>query len=178
MKRLFVFITMALLLIAGACKVDAQVTARTAVQRTLSKSATYYKYTGVAADTCGVEQDTLYFEILSNKKVPVTCNARAEVTRTGTSETYGIDLEGKVFENDTWTTINENNAQTASLSLYEPETSMVDSTETTHVGVANAMPGSGDNFYRYFRVFIDNDGTCAAGDKLTVDYIIFKLYER
>jgi len=175
MKRL---IGILVLLFVAVSFIAAQVTARTAVQRTLRQGVFYYKYTGVAADTCGVEQDTLYFEILSNKTGPVTCNARAEVTRTGTSETYGIDLEGKVFENDTWTTIVENNAQTASLSIYEPETSMVDTLEATHVGVANAMPGSGDNFYRYFRVFIDNDGTCAAGDKLTVDYIIFKLYER
>ena len=170
MKRL---IGILVLLFVAVSFIAAQVTARTAVQRTLRSGVTYYKYTGVAADTCGTEQDTLYFEILSNKNVPVTCNARLEATRTGSTETYGIDLEGKVFENDTWTTIKENNAQTASLSIYEPETSMVDS-----AGVADAMIGSGDNFYRYFRVFIDNDGTCGAADKLTVDYVIFKLYER
>lgn len=174
MKRL---IGILVLLFVAVSFIAAQVTARTAVQRTLKKGVTYYKYTGVAADTCGTEQDTLYFEILSNKNVPVTCNARAEVTRTGSTETYGIDLEGKVFENDTWTTISENNAQSASKSIYEPETSMVDSTGFEHV-TAHAMPGSGDNFYRYFRVFIDNDGTCGAADKLTVDYVIFKLYER
>lgn len=176
MKRL---IGILVLLFVAVSFIAAQVTARTAVQRTLRKSVTYYKYTGVAADTCGTEQDTLYFEILANKSVPVTCNARAEVTRTGSAETYGINLEGKVFENDTWTVISDNNAQTASLSLYEPETSMIDSTNTAATGpTGDAMPASGDNFYRYFRVFIDNDGTCGAADKLTVDYIIFKLYER
>lgn len=174
MKRL---IGILVLLFVAVSFIAAQATARTAVQRTLKKGVTYYKYTGVAADTCGTEQDTLYFEILCNKNVPVSCNARAEVTRTGTTDTYGINLEGKVFENDTWTTIVDNNAQTASLSLYEPETSMVDSTGFELV-TAHAMPGSGDNFYRYFRVFIDNDGTCAVTDKLTVNYVIFKLYER
>ena len=169
MKRLFI----SLVLILAVVSVNAQITKRTAVQRTLSKSVTYYKYTGVAADTLGTEQDTIVFEILSNKNQPVTCNARVELTRTGSTETYGIDLEGKVFENDTWTKLVENNAQTASVSLYEPETSMVDS-----AGVANAMPGSGDNFYRYFRVFMDNDGTCGAADKATINYVIFKLYER
>ena len=172
MKRLILFLGLMLLCVT----MFAQVTARTALQRTLKKGVTYFKYTCVAADTCGTEQDTLYFEILSNKNVPVTCNARAEVTRTGSTETYGIDLEGKVFENDTWTKIVENNAQTASKSLYEPETSMVDSTGL--VDPANAMPGSGDNFYRYFRIFIDNDGTCGDADKLTINYAIFKLYER
>ncbi len=177
MKRLFVFMTMALLLIAGACKVDAQVTARTAVQRTLSNRATYYKYTGVAADTCGTEQDTLYFEILTNKHGPTNVNARIEVTRTGSTETYDMDLEGKVFENDSWSKVVENATQSASKSLYQPETSLVDSTGFEKVS-AHAMPASGANFYRYWRVFIGNDGTCGAADKLTVDYIIFKVYPR
>jgi len=175
MKRL---IGILVLLFVAVSFISAQVTARTAVQHTMRKSATYYKYTGVAADTCGTEQDTLYFEILSNKSVPVTCNARVEVTRTGETETYDIDLEGKVFKNDSWSKIVENATQEASKSMYEPETSMVDTLEATHVGVANAMPGSGDNFYRYFRVFVGNDGTCGNADKLTVNYVIFKLYER
>jgi len=175
MKRL---IGILVLLLAAISFISAQVTARTCVQYNMAESATYYKYTGVAADTCGTEQDTLYFEILSNKTRPVTCNARVEVTRTGSTETYDIDLEGKVFENDSWSKIVENATQEASKSMYEPETSMVDTLEATHVGVANAMPGSGDNFYRYFRVFVGNDGTCGKADKLTVDYVIFKLYER
>lgn len=168
MKRLFVFITMALLLIAGACKVDAQVTARTAVQRTLSNRATYYKYTGVAADTCGTEQDTLYFEILTNKHGPTNVNARIEVTRTGETENYDMDLEGKVFENDNWSKVVENATQTASKSMYMPDV-RVDST---------GLAGSAEPFYRYWRVFIGNDGDCGAADKLTVDYIIFKVYLR
>lgn len=175
MKRL---IGILILLFAAISFISAQVTARTAVQYTMRKGATYYKYTGVAADTCGTEQDTLYFEILTNKDVPVTCNARAEVTRTGSAETYDMDLEGKVFENDSWSKIVENATQTASLSFYEPETSMVDTVSNVPHGVGNAMPGSGDNFYRYFRVFIGNDGTCGAADKLTVNYVIFKVYER
>lgn len=178
MKRLLIFITMALLLIAGGtCKVDAQVTARTAVQKTLSIRATYYKYTGVAADTCGTEQDTLYFEVRTNKHGPTNVNARIEVTRTGSTETYDMDLEGKVFENDSWSKVVENATQTASKSMYQPETSMVDSTGFELVS-AHAMPASGANFYRYWRVFIGNDGTCGAADKLTVNYIIFKVYPR
>jgi len=170
MKRLIIILA---LFLGAVSLISAQVTKRTAVQRTLSKGTYYYKYTGVAADTVGTEQDTIVFEILSNKNTPVTCNARVELTRTGSAETYSIDLKGKVFENDTWTKISENAAQTASLSMYEPETSMVDS-----AGVADAMIGSGDNFYRYFRVFMDNDGTCGAADKATINYVIFKLYER
>jgi hypothetical protein len=44
MKRLFVFISILILAIAGACKVDAQVTARTADSHVLRRGATYYSY--------------------------------------------------------------------------------------------------------------------------------------
>ena len=167
------------LLIAGACKTDAQTTARTGLDNhSLRKSVTYYSYTGVAADTCGTEQDTLFYSIRINKDGPVTVNARANLTRTGTTETYDIDLEGKVFLTDSWSKVLENATQTASKSLYQPETSMVDSLESTHVGVANAIPGSAAQFYRYWRVFIGNDGTCGAADKMTVNSIEFKIYKR
>ena len=180
MKRLFVLITMIALIIASACKLDAQVTARTALDnRSIRKSVTYYKYTGVAADTCGTEQDTLYFSIRINKDGPVNVNARINATRTGSTETYDMDLEGKVFLNDSWSKVNENATQTASKSLYQPETSLVDSVQTTVTGInANAMPGSGPNFYRYWRVFVGNDGTCGAADKLTINSVEWKIYIR
>ena len=175
MKRLIGFLILVLGFYAFA---SAQVTARTADNHVLRRSATYYKYTGVAADTCGTEQDTLYFILLVNRHGPVAVNARVNATRTGTTDSYDIDLEGKVFEGDSWNKVNENATQTASLALYQPETSMVDSIEATHVGVANAMPGSGPNFYRYWRVFVGNDGTCAATDKLTINSVEWKVYER
>ncbi len=173
MKRLIVFMTMALLLIAGACKVEGQVTARQVVTKSLNRNATYYEYTGVAGDTLGTEQDTLYFTILPNKHGPVNVNARIEGTRTGSTDSYDMDLEGKVFENDSWTKVDENATQVASLSLYQPETSMVDS-----AGVADAMPGSGPNFFRYWRIFAGTDGTVAVTDKFTITKVIFKVYER
>lgn len=175
MKHLIVLITMALLLIAGACKVEGQVTARQVVTKSLNRNASYYEYTGVAGDTLGTEQDTLYFTILPNKHGPVNVNARIEGTRTGSTDSYDMDLEGKVFENDSWTKVDENATQVASLSLYQPETSLVDS---TNIGAANAMPGSGPNFFRYWRVFAGTDGTVEAGDKFTITKVIFKVYER
>lgn len=144
----------------------AQVTMLTPDQHVLGARKTYYKYTGVAADTVGTEQDTLNFEILVNKNTAVNCNARVEVTRTGSSETYAIHLEGKVFENDSWVSIDENAAQTASVSLYDT------------CGIASSGLRVPEDFYRYYRVVIKNDGSCGAADKLTVDYIIFKIYER
>jgi len=163
MKRLILFLGLILL---GAM-VFAQSTARTALQRTLPKGVTYLKYSCAAADTAGTGQDTLYFEIMSNKNCPLNCNARVEATRTGTSEDYEIRLQGKVFENDSWTSLVDSTAQTASLSLYHPD-----------VQVDKAQAGSTNSFYRYFRILIGTDGTCGAADKLTINYVIFKLYER
>lgn len=177
MKHLIVLITMALLLIAGACKIDGQVTARQVVTKSLNRNATYYEYTGVAGDTLGTEQDTLYFTILPNKHGPVNVNARIEGSRTGSTDTYDMDLEGKVFENDSWTKVDENATQVASLSLYQPETSLVDSTGFELV-TAHPMPGSGPNFFRYWRIFAGTDGTVATTDKFTITKVIFKVYER
>jgi len=145
----------------------AQSTARTADSHVLPIKRSFYEYTGVAADTAGTSQDTVYFEILTNKNVPLVCNARIEFTRTGSSEDYEIRLQGKVFENDTWTSIIDSLAQTASLSLYHPD-----------VEVEATQAGSVDVFYRYFRILIANDGTCAAGDRATIDAVIWKFYER
>jgi len=158
-----------MLILIGAficASVMAQVTARTAVQHVLSAKKTYYEYTGVAADTCGTEQDTLYFEIEVNKNTAVNCNARIEVTRTGSTETYSLDLYGKVFENDSWTAIVQNAGATASATLSDT------------CGITSAGLRVPANFFRYYRVFVDNDGTCGAADKLTVDKVYFKVYER
>jgi len=180
MKRLILFLGLFL----SALFVQAQwsnavdygdgTTQRTALQRTLPKGVTYFKYKCVAADTTGSKQDSLFFEILANKNTALTCNARLEFDTIKVSdEKYAVTFQGKVFENDTWTSIKAETNKVTSLSLYEPETSMVDST-----GVPNAMIGSGDNFYRYFRILIANDGTVTAGSKAVVSYAIFKLYER
>ena len=145
----------------------AQVTWLESDDHVLSPKKTYYKYTGTAADTCGTEQDTLTFTVLTNRNVPVVANCRIELTRTGSAEDYEIRLQGKVFENDTWTSLIDSTAQTASVSLYHPD-----------VEVEATQAGSVDVFYRYFRLLIANDGTCGAADKATVDYVIWKFYER
>lgn len=145
----------------------AQSTARTALSYTLPADRTYYEYTCAANDTVGTSQDTLTFEVLTNKNVPVNVSARVEVTRTGTTDDYEIRLQGKVFENDTWTSVIDSTAQTASLSLYHADVE-VDADQA-----ASVTP-----FYRYWRILIGSDGSVATTDKLTVDTFIFKVYER
>jgi len=163
MKKLIIFLG---LMFIGASLL-AQVTARTADSHVLSAKKTYYKYTGVVADTCGTEQDSLYFEIQINKNTPVNFNARVEVTRTGTTAVYDIDLEGKRFENDSWSKIVELASQVASVTIPEPLTSLSILTLT----------GADDNFYRYFRILVNNDGSCEEADNLLVTAILWKFYE-
>lgn len=164
MKRLF---GLFVLLFAAILYVAGQSTARTALSMTLPESATYYKYTCAAADTVGTSQDTLTFEVLTNKDEPVNVAARVEVTRTGSTDDYEIRLQGKVFENDTWTSVVDSTAQTASLSLYHAD-----------VEVDVAQAASVTPFYRYWRILIGSDGTVAAADKLTVNYFIIKVWRR
>ena len=151
-------------------------TQRTVIQKTLPAGVTFYKYTGVTADTTGAEQDSLFFEILSNKNAPLTCNARLEfdtIQIATDGEVYAVSLQGKVFENDTWTSIKDETSKFGDISLYEPSTSLADS--ANQVTINN---GNSDNYYRYFRVLIANDATLNAGNKAVIDYVIFNLYER
>ena len=168
MKKLIIFLGLILI----SATVFAQ-TARTADSHVLRASRTFYEYTGVAADTVGVDMDSLSFEIQINKNTPVNFNARVEVARKGEVSTYFIDLEGKRFANDSWSKIVELAAQTASVTIAEPSTSLVDS-----VNQVTINSGASDNFYRYFQILIRNNETVAATDNLKVDAILWKFYER
>jgi len=145
----------------------AQADARTVYQKTLRDGQWFYEYTGVAADTVGTAQDSLIYEILTNKARPVNAAVRLEVTRTGSTDDYEYRLQGKVFENDTWTSLVDSTAQTVSRSLYHPDVE-VDVTQA-----ASVTP-----FYRYFRLVVASDGTVAATDKLKVNKVIWKFWER
>ena len=139
----------------------------TAVSHIMSSGATYYEYTPTAAqyiggtDLCGY--DTLYFEILTNKNTPVVCNARVEVSvRKGTTDTYDMDLQGKIFENGTYAAIIEGAGKTATFELLD----------------TTSMYGLPAKFYRYYRVIVNDDNSVAATDSLILSKVIFKLYEK
>jgi len=165
MKRL---IGILILLFAAISFIAAQSTARTALSTTLRKGVTYYEYACVAADTIGTDQDTLTFEVLTNKNGPVNVAARVEVTRTGSTDDYEMRLQGKLFANDSWASVKDYSAQTASLTLHMPNVIV----DTSGYGT-NAAP-----FYRYWRVLIGSDGTVTVSDKLTVNKFLIKIFER
>jgi len=169
-KILFLFV-----FVLFASGLFAQSTARTAFSRTIRSGISYFEYTGVAADTVGTEQDSLFFEITTNRSCPINVAARIEVTQTGSTDDYEYKLQGKVFENDNWPqsdglpiSVDSLNAQTGDASLYHVDVE-VDATQA-----ASVTP-----FYRIWRVVIASDGDVAATtDKLTVDKIIFKIWDR
>jgi len=143
-----------------AAFVNAQTT--TVVSRTLREGDTYYGWSGTQT-VGGVTADTAYWEIITNKDMPTNCNARVELTRAGSTDTYDIDLQGKIFENSTYAAIIESAANTATKELLD----------TTRMNLGNCA-----KYYRYYRVIVNDDNACAATDSIIVSAVLFKLYQR
>jgi len=159
-----------LILMAFAAAAYGQADARTADSRVLKAGQFFYEKTAVAADTVGTKQDSLIFEVLTNKTTPLNVAVHIAATRTGTTDDYEVRLQGKVFEDDTWTSLIDSTAQvftSGKLSLYHPS-----------VYIDTVQAASTSSFYRYFRVVIASDGTVAAADKLTVSKVQWKFWER
>jgi len=131
--------------------------------KTLRSGDTYYKWTGTQT-IGGVTADTAYWEILSNKNVPTNCNIRVTLTRAGTTDTYDIDLQGKVFSGSTYAALMESAANTASKELAD----------TTRMNLHTSAIAK---YYRYYRVVVNDDNACAATDSIIVSSVEFKLYE-
>lgn len=147
-----------------------QVTARTADSRTLKGAQFFYEKAAIAADTVGTGQDSVIYEILVNKNTPVAIAVHVAATRTGTTDDYEVRLQGKVFENDAYTSLVDSTAQTfatGKLSLYMPD-----------VRIDTVQAASKPPFYRYFRVVLASDGAVAAADKLTVSKVQWKVWQR
>ena len=147
-----------------------QVTARTADSRTLKGAQFFYEKAATAADTVGTDQDSVIYEILVNKNTPVAIAVHVAAKRTGTTDDYEVRLQGKVFENDAYTSLVDSTAQTfatGKLSLYMPD-----------VRIDTVQAASRPPFYRYFRVVLASDGTVAAADKLTVSKVQWKVWQR
>jgi hypothetical protein len=140
---------------------------------TMGANESFYTYTCTSADVVsgrwvvnGLSHDSLAYDILVNKSGPVNVNCRVEVTsRGGTTDTYEYTLLGKIFANDTYAAIATATGKYAAFTV----------TDTTRFGAAYARP---DKFYRYFRMRIIDDNSCAATDSLVLSKIIFKVYER
>jgi hypothetical protein len=133
---------------------------------------TFYTYTCTSADVVsgrwvvnGKSHDSLAYDILVNKSRPVNVNCRVEVTsRGGTADTYEYTLMGKIFANDAYAVIFAAAGKYAAFNV----------TDTIRFNL-NPQPAK---FYRYFRMQIIDDNSCAATDSLILSKIIWKVYER
>ena len=173
MKKLIIFL--GLILMSAA--MFAQVTAITAESINMPKNETYLSFKVAAGDTCGVEQDTVYYEVLSNKVKALSVNAHITGTRTGTTEYFGMTLEGKVWASDSYTKIDSiNTGLVAGEFEYEMHELSISLSDSVNQKTINS--GLSDNFYRYFRIMVTNDGTCTVGDLFTPSVVEIKLYER
>lgn len=161
-KLIFIFISMAFLVASAT----GQSKTRTVVSHVMKAGQTYYEFVPRASDYIGGKNgyDTLYFEIVTNKNVPTNCNIRVDVTRVGTTDTYDIDLQGKLFEKSTYAALIKSATNTASKEL----------SDTTKVHAT----GAPSKFYRYYRVIVNDDDSVVATDSLVINKVSFKLYER
>ncbi len=151
--------------------VFAQAQTGTAVSHVMAPGQTYYEYVPTASQYIGgattsttAGYDTLYFEILANKTTPVNCNVRVEVTRAGTTDTYDIDLQAKLFANGSYAAIVESATNTASKELADT--------------IRYQMNPNTAKAFRYYRVIVNDDNACAATDSLVISKVIFRLLER
>lgn len=101
MKKVILLLAAFIVLVANAQE-------RTITKQWLPKENTYYKYTGVAADVInGSTYDTISFIISLDKGSPISgVYTKTWFTLVGTADTtIACALYGKVFEDDTWTSI-------------------------------------------------------------------------
>ncbi len=133
--------------------------------KTLAASESFYAFTPTATQYVGgkVGKDTLNFDILVNKAGPCTATALVEVkSRVGSADTYSFDLQGKSFAASTYASIFKGTGKTATYELS-------DTTLLTEVPLGK--------FYRYFRVQIADDNSCADTDSLILTKVSIKVHE-
>jgi hypothetical protein len=100
MKKLIVILLFAGLTLAGYSQV------RTLSTRLLKAEQTFFSYTGVAADSLSVFQDTIQMQITVNKNYPYAVSLRSAFdTIDGADTLVYINVLGKVYEDDSWSSI-------------------------------------------------------------------------
>jgi hypothetical protein len=152
---------------------------KTCVSKVLPAGVTYYEYTPTATEYLGGHKnhghgfDTLYFEVVTNKSVPLLCNARIEVSsRVGTADTYDMDVQVKLFANSTYAALTESAANTASKELTD--TTRITAGGGSAISVRHILA---NKYWRYYRVICNTDNACATTDSLIISKVIFKFYE-
>lgn len=71
----------------------------------LGRDDIFFAYTGVAADTCGVTQDTLEYKWFINKEYDLLYDVNVKLTEVRGRGVCTVSLQGRKFETDDWTNI-------------------------------------------------------------------------
>jgi len=132
---------------------------------TLGVNSSVYTFTPTSDQYLGgvKGKDTLTFEILSNKVGPVTAACFVDVaSRKGSTDTYSYTLAGKYFLNESYTAINAQAAKSADLMVAD---------------TLIATERQSNQYYRYFRMTLATDNSCAITDSITFTGIAFKIME-
>jgi len=132
---------------------------------TLGVNSSVYTFTPTSDQYLGGVngKDTLTFEILSNKVGPVTAACFVDVaSRKGSTDTYSYTLEGKFFAAESYSTINAQAAKSADLLVAD---------------TLNASERDNNKYYRYFRMTLATDNSCAETDSIIFSAIRFKINE-
>jgi hypothetical protein len=164
MKKLIAFFGLICLIVISTLIMGAA-SGTSSSSKTLSTSESWYAFTPTATQYLGgvSGKDTLNFDILANKTGPCTATAYVDVaSRKGTTDTYSFDLQGKVFTASTYASVYKGTGKSADYELS-------DTTLITEVPLGK--------FYRYFRVQLATDNSCATTDSMTFTKIYIKVHE-
>jgi len=147
------------------------------VDRVITQGSTIYDYQGVAADTLGTASDTIEYSLFVNKNRPLLHNIQVKTDTVATIDgtvTIDVKLYGRVFSTDSWSEVDVTNTGedgTAALTVdfYSDLSAVLDTT------AANTTP-----FSRQYKVVIavNDDTGLDAGEKIQLQHIYWKFYER
>jgi len=162
MKNIFrLLVGMALVAIVALFIAAASGTSTTT--KVLGQNQWYYEFTPTSAQYLGgvLGKDTLDFVIEANKGQAVRATAYVDVaSRKGSTDTYSFDLQGKNFSPESYTSVFAGAGKTADYAL-------ADTTLPSEVEIGK--------FYRYWKVQLATDNSCATTDSMTFTKIYIKL---
>lgn len=123
----------------------------------------YYSFTPTSAQYLGgvLGKDTLDFVIQTNKGEYTRCHGFVDVSsRKGTTDTYSFDLQAKQFGAQSYSSLYKLTGQSADAAL-------ADTLLFTEV--------EWDDSYRYYKIQLATDNSCATTDSIVFTKIEFKL---
>lgn len=137
----------------------------------LSKSATFYEYTGASADSLSVNQDTIIFPFYVNKDYPIAYYGDITMSPISTTDTTAtLQVLGKVFSDDNWSVISTETTSAISTNLkivFKSITNLQDTTDNAQL----------IKYYRYLGLRVIIKGNDATGTGAKVNRVRLKIWE-